>query len=136
MVEGSSAGQLMNDSSNVVELVKQEYANITSSVQLKHDMRKSLSEYVRIKYYSKCVGGRQLVETDTCSGLRVNTQVAFEIKIELIRCPPNPADWQQTIRIRTVGLQDELIIDLQMLCDCDCERQAINNAPQCNGFGS
>ena len=134
LVEGSTTGILRNDSSNIVELVKAEYAKITSTIELKHDMKKSLAEYVKIKFYSKCLANKT-VEVDSCSGLRVGTQVNFDVKIELLKCPENPAEWNQTIRIRPVGLQDELVIDLQMLCDCDCEHSGEPMSKMCGFSG-
>lgn len=86
LIEGSTTGILKNDSSNIVELVRAEYDKITSTLELKHDMKKSLTDYVKIKFYSKCLNNKT-VETDSCSGLRVGTQVNFDVKIELLKCP-------------------------------------------------
>lgn len=96
-------------------------------------MKKSLAEYVKIKFYSKCLNNKT-VEVDSCSGLHVGTQVNFDVKIELLKCPENPNEWNQTIRIRPVGLQDELVIDLQMLCNCDCEHSGENQSPLCSKY--
>jgi len=137
LVEGSTTGILKNDSSNIVELIKAEYQKITSTLELKHDMNSNLANYVKIKFYSKCLGNKT-VETNSCSGLRVGTQVNFDIKFELLKCPENPSEWNQRIRIRPIGLQDELEIDLHMLCDCDCEKSIKTEltSPKCNYAGN
>ena len=41
-IEGSSAGTLSNDSSNIVELVKAQYQAITSSIEMKDNLQKYL----------------------------------------------------------------------------------------------
>jgi len=134
LVEGSTTGTLKNDSSNIVELIRAEYDKITSNLELKHDMKKSLADYVKIKFYSKCLSNKS-IETDSCSGLRLGTLIDFTVKLELLKCPENPHEWNQTIRIRPVGLHDELVIDLQMLCDCDCEHSGEPFSGKCNGAG-
>lgn len=46
----------------------------------------------------------------------------FTVEIEVTSCPKDPKDWKQTIKIYPVGLTESLIVDLEMLCDCPCER--------------
>lgn len=117
LVEGSSAGMLMNDSSNVVELIKAEYAKITSAIELKDNA----TQNVKISYYSACMGQKR-EETNICKGLKVGSTVNFDAVIEVTACPRKPSEWNQTIQIYPVGLNDALIIDLEIICDCDCEK--------------
>ncbi|KAI1307715.1 Integrin beta-PS [Halotydeus destructor] len=118
LIEGSSAGQLMNDSSNVVDLIKNEYEKITSSIELKDN---ATMNNVKISYYSSCVGQKR-EETNICSGLKVGTTVNFDAIIEVTSCPRNRELWNQTIKIYPVGLDDALYIDLEIICECDCEK--------------
>jgi len=134
LIEGSSTGMLMNDSSNVVELIKAEYAKITSHVELKDNATNN----VRISYYSSCVGTKR-EETNICKGLKVGSTVNFDAVLEVTSCPRNPREWNQTIQIYPVGLNDVLIIDLEIICDCDCEKpwNEERNSPKCsNGNGT
>ena len=117
LVEGSSAGLLMNDSSNVVELIKQEYEKITSHVELKDNATNN----VKISYFSSCVDKKR-EETNICKGLKVGSTVLFDAILEVTSCPRNPREWNQTIQIYPVGLNDALVIDLEIICDCDCEK--------------
>ena len=48
-IEGSSAGTLSNDSSNIVELVKAQYQAITSSIEMKDNAKAP----VKITYFSR-----------------------------------------------------------------------------------
>lgn len=116
-LEGSSTGKLENDSSNVVNLVKDQYNKITSGVEMKDNATGN----VKITYYSKCLGN-QVEKTNICKGLKVGTNVTFEAKIEVTSCPKDRKDWKQTFRISPVGLNEALIVHLEMICECDCEK--------------
>jgi len=84
-IEGSSAGTLSNDSSNIVELVKAQYQAITSSIEMKDNAKAP----VKITYFSSC-GGDNVRQTNKCSGLRVGSRVQFTAKIEVLKCPKDP----------------------------------------------
>lgn len=135
MIDGSGHGQLTQDSSNVVELVKAEYNKITSKVELKDNA----TAPVTIKYYSKCLGDVEY-PTNFCDGLKVGNFVEFRVEISVDYCPENRADWRQLIGIYPVGLRENLTIDLTMLCDCQCERPGdpgfIIGARECNYHGT
>ncbi|XP_066947764.1 integrin beta-PS isoform X1 [Macrobrachium rosenbergii] len=135
MIEGSSFGELTANSSNVVELVKGEYSKITSKVELKHNA----TDPVSIRFFSKCEGATEM-ETNICQGLHVGDQVDFRVEVELSKCPEDRSDWRQLISIYPVGLRERLLIDLEMLCDCDCERPGnegyIPSAEECNFHGT
>ncbi|KAF6209301.1 hypothetical protein GE061_015046 [Apolygus lucorum] len=136
-VEGSFAGVLSNDSSNVVELVKDQYDRITSSVELKDT---ASSKHVKITYYSNCLDPKgNLQQTSKCDGLKVDSEVRFLAEVEVKTCPPNKRDWIQTFQIYPVGINESLTVKLEMQCDCPCEREGnanfIPNAAQCKGYG-
>ena len=116
-IEGSSAGTLSNDSSNIVELVKAQYQAITSSIEMKHNATSA----VKITFFSSCVDG-DYQETNKCSGLRVGSQVQFTAKIEVLECPTDPRKWREIIEIYPVGINEKVLIDLTMMCQCDCEK--------------
>ncbi|KAF2356108.1 Integrin beta subunit VWA domain [Trinorchestia longiramus] len=135
IIEGSSTGQLTANSSNIVDLVKTEYSKITSKVELKDNA----AAPVHIRYFSRCKGGPE-VETSVCDNLHVGDQVEFRAEVTLDSCPTDPTLWRQLIEISPVALSDKLIIELQMLCDCACERPGHRgNQPAsdlCDGHGT
>lgn len=51
-----------------------------------------------------------------------NMQVTFEANIEVVKCPKDPKEWNQTFQIYPVGLNEALTIHLEMICDCECEK--------------
>ncbi len=133
LIEGSIVGKLENDSSNVVDLIKAEYMKITSAVELKDNATNN----VKITYYSSCLYHKR-EETNICKGLKIGDSVTFEAEIKVTSCPRNPNEWNQTIQIRPVGLNESLIIDLEMICECDCEKpwNEQTDSVYCEGRGT
>jgi hypothetical protein len=54
-----------------------------------------------------------------------------------VKCPKDPRDWHQTFQISPVGINESVVVDLEMICQCDCERPGNfgyeENSPRCNG---
>ncbi|GBP10850.1 Integrin beta-PS [Eumeta japonica] len=117
-IEGSSWGKLSNDSSNVVDLVKDQYNKISSTVEMKSNASKA----VDIIYKSACLGTEgDLMVTNKCDGLKVGDVVYFTAEITLKECPKDPKEWKQIFQIYPVGVSESLIVELEMICDCPCE---------------
>lgn len=131
LIEGSSAGRLDNDSSNIVQLIEQQYHEITSGVELKDNATSN----VQLTYHSHCVNEKRR-ETNSCNGLKVGTTVTFDIDIEVKSCPKRNSDLFQTIQIYPVGLNEALIIDLEILCECECDKQGVEQSPKCSNHGT
>lgn len=118
LIEGSSTAMLRSDSSNVVDLIKEEYAKITSSIVLKDNSTKNF----KLTYRSHCLGDK-MKETQVCKGLRVGAETEFEIELQLLNCP-SKANSKEVIKISPVGVnQDSLILNVEMACDCECEKE-------------
>lgn len=49
--------------------------------------------------------------------------VTFTASIKVTSCPKDPKEWNQIFQIYPVGINENLIIEMQMLCDCPCERK-------------
>ncbi|XP_023310938.1 integrin beta-PS-like isoform X2 [Anoplophora glabripennis] len=136
-IEGASVGELKSDSSNIVQLIKEQYQQISSTVEMKHNA----SSAVSLKFHSRCLDSTgALVNTNKCANIKVGDLILFEIDIEVLKCPKNRADHFQTIRIYPVGIDESLTIDLQMLCECDCEKPGHKfyqeNSPFCSHRGT
>ncbi|XP_017769953.1 PREDICTED: integrin beta-PS-like isoform X2 [Nicrophorus vespilloides] len=136
-IEGAFSGQLSNDSSNIVDLVKEQYQQISSTVEMKDNA----SNNIKINYYSQCLdesGGDK--KTNKCGNIKVGDVITFRVEIEVTQCPKDPKDWKQTLQIYPVGLNESLTIDLEMLCSCPCEHPGhagyIEQADECRGFGT
>lgn len=104
----------------MVDLVKEQYQQISSTVEMKDNATST----VNIKYYSKCLNNSgDEKQTNKCGKIKVGDVVTFKIEIEVTSCPKDPKDWKQTLRIYPVGINESLIVDLEMLCACPCERK-------------
>lgn len=133
-IEGSSSAVLSEDSSNVVELVRDEYSKISSSVEMKD----SASGSVKVTYYSKCLGTERK-QTNTCTGLKVGDVVSFETEIVVTSCPADVKERNQIFTIYPVGVGETLTVNLTMLCSCGCETSGPTfelNSPKCAGSGT
>ncbi|EZA50855.1 Integrin beta-PS [Ooceraea biroi] len=136
-ISGSSTGTLRKDSKNVADLVKKEYEKLVDSVVLIDTAPKVLD----IKYFSRCLNKTgELLERRQCDGIRTGNVIEFEIVLKVVECPKDPKDWRQTVEIKPRGLNESLIIDLEMICDCPCERQGHPgfrpNATECKESGT
>ncbi|XP_048247229.1 integrin beta-PS-like [Haliotis cracherodii] len=128
-IEGSLAGELANDSSNIVDLIRENYDKITSKVILNTQN----AENVTVKFFSKCFGDK-MKETNECEELGIGANVTFEVEITVAECPRDRSRWNRTVTIYPVGLSEKLILDLRLICECDCEKpgQEIPYSPLCS----
>lgn len=103
-------------------------------------MKDNATSAVKITYYSACLGKGAIIPTSKCDGLKVGDTVSFTAEIVVTACPQNPKDWFQTFQIYPVGIDESLIVDLEMLCSCPCEKPGhpsyeINSA-KCKSHGT
>lgn len=102
-------------------------------------MKDNASSYIKVKYYSKCLNGTTFSETNRCEKLRVGDRIEFQAEIVAVSCPEDPADWHQTLKIYPVGIDEALVIDLELLCSCPCENPSNKyyepESKKCNGNG-
>lgn len=133
LIEGSKSGRLESDSSNIVTLIKDIYDDIASQIELKDNATSN----VQLTYHSACMNEKRK-ETNICGGLKVGSTVDFDIDIEVKSCPKRASEYNQTIQIYPVGLNETLLIDLEMICECDCEKpwNIEEHSPKCSGHGT
>lgn len=53
---------------------------------------------------------------------QVGDVVEFTAEITLKECPKDRNKWKQTFDISPVGISDSLTVEVEMLCECPCER--------------
>lgn len=132
-IKSSSVVELTSDSSNIVNLVRTEYEKLLSNLQLSDNS----SEHLKISYYSSCLSG-QRKQTNLCLGFTVDDQINFDIEVELLSCPQKMEKYREIIRIAPMGLNEGLILEVEMLCSCDCQEESRKEiiSPRCNRRGS
>jgi len=132
-IEGSRVGTLAEDSGNIVQLIRKNYEEITSTVEMKTEG----AEGIDVKFVSNCLGS-ELSDSGICANLSVGDSVTYNVTLELEKCPADKSLWQQKFKIYPVGLGEALEIDLKMICECDCEleRNEVKFSPLCNYTGT
>lgn len=136
-ISGSSTATLENDGQNVVALVSSEYEKLVDLVRLMDTAPKMID----VKYFSRCLNKTgELLERQECGGLRVGNIIEFEVVFKVVECPKDRKDWYQTMMIYPRGLHESLTIDVQIICDCPCEKPGHPgyqpNAIECNASGT
>ncbi|XP_014480334.1 PREDICTED: integrin beta-PS-like isoform X1 [Dinoponera quadriceps] len=136
-ISGSSIGILEGNSENVKDLVRGEYEKLVDTLTLIDTAPKMID----IKYFSKCLNKTgDLLERRQCEGLRVHNDIEFEIVLKVTECPTDPKDWKQTVNIKPRDLNESLTIDVEIMCDCPCEKLGNPgyrpNATECKGSGT
>lgn len=134
LIEGSSTGRLDNDSSNIVTLIEKQYHDITSTIELKDNATSN----IQMSYHSACLNGDKKRETNTCNGLKVGSTISFDITLKVKSCPKRASEYNQVIQVYPVGLNESLFIDLEIICDCDCEKpqNVQEHSDKCSGHGT
>ena len=79
---------------------------------------------LKLSYRSKCIDGRTLIDTNVCDGVKVGDEVEFEVTLEALHCVPQ-RDFE--LHIGPSGMEEVLLLDVHVICDCDCEREVENN---------
>ena len=117
LVEGSTAGIISADSSNIVDLVKKQYETITTTIKVQANS----SQTCDIAITSKCKDGGE-----ECHNIELGTPVDFNLTVTLKECVPD------TIVVTPVGLKDQLIVEVEPICSCPCHDEEIPEEKVCN----
>lgn len=134
-IEGSSVGTLAGDSSNIVQLVRDQYYKIRSEVVLKDNA----PDFLKVSYRSRCLrGSGSKSQTNACDGIRVGDEVEFEVSVELAHCPNDdvPSGQSTAFRISPVGVDEYVQVRVEPICRCVCQDVAEANSSTCSGRGS
>ncbi|KAI4504441.1 hypothetical protein M0802_000912 [Mischocyttarus mexicanus] len=120
IISGSSIDTIEDDGRNIVALINRQYKQLVSSVSIMDNA----TNFINVKYYSRCLNETdKLMEWQECGGLRIGDVVEFEIVLKAFECPKNLDERHQVLQIRPSGLNESLIVDIEILCDCPCEKK-------------
>lgn len=99
-------------------------------------MKDNSTKTMDVKYYSKCLGGH-LQNTKKCDKIKVGDEIQFEIEITATSCDTNR---YQTMKIYPVGINESLTIDIELICECACDRpdhvHFKTNSSECQNHGT
>jgi protocadherin alpha len=65
--------------------------------------------------------GKTLSDTNVCEGIKVGDEVTFEVTLEATHCVKQ-RDF--VLFIGPSGLDEVLKLNVHVICDCDCEKEA------------
>nr|XP_033801823.1 integrin beta-2 [Geotrypetes seraphini]XP_033801824.1 integrin beta-2 [Geotrypetes seraphini]XP_033801825.1 integrin beta-2 [Geotrypetes seraphini]XP_033801826.1 integrin beta-2 [Geotrypetes seraphini] len=126
LIPKSEVGELSQDSSNVLQLIKDAYQNLSSKVILDHG---TTPDSLMITYDSFCSKDKtENKPKGECNNVKINEEISFLIKVTATKCVPD-----QSFVIRPLGFTDSLTVKVKAKCDCDCDDAL--NAGDCSGHG-
>ncbi|XP_075190653.1 integrin beta-7 [Anomaloglossus baeobatrachus] len=117
LIPKSAVGELKEDSSNVVNLISQAYNNLSSTVNLEHV---NLPKGIHISYSSNCPDTSNKGQPyGLCSGVKINQMVEFNVTLWMDEkiCQ----DGLQSFKLRVLGFNEEINVDVEPVCHCDCK---------------
>eukprot|EP00057_Strongylocentrotus_purpuratus_P012905 XP_011667379.1 PREDICTED: integrin beta-1-A [Strongylocentrotus purpuratus] len=123
-IEGATVGTLDEDSGNVVQLIRSNCDRITSQVRL----TSTAPDDVTLSYRANCKD-QTYQDTNECSGLSLGDTVSFDITLTAERCVEGG---MTSFNIGPVGFNEELQIELEVTCECDCQGLEEANSTVCS----
>ncbi|EPY89963.1 integrin beta-2 precursor, partial [Camelus ferus] len=129
IIPKSAVGELSEDSSNVVQLIKNAYNKLSSRVFLDHN---ALPDTLKVTYDSFCSNGVSQVNQPRgdCDGVQINVPITFQVKVTATECIQ-----EQSFVIRALGFTDTVTVRVLPQCECRC-RDTSQNPSLCGGKGS
>ncbi|XP_044272706.1 integrin beta-nu-like isoform X2 [Tribolium madens] len=124
-------GQLENDSTNVLNVVKDGYYAFARLVNL--FVNTSESEELQVDFFADCENDGNWVKSSMCSNARIGKEMSFKLQLILKECPRdnNP----RTIYVEENNIYEKIAINVNFVgCMCDCP-DATNTGINCkHGF--
>ncbi|KAL4624645.1 integrin beta-1-like [Arapaima gigas] len=129
LIPKSAVGILSSNSSNVIQLIIDAYNSLSSEVILENS---KLPKGVNIAYTSYCKDGvvQYGEEGHKCVNISIGDEVTFNINITAHECPKDGK--QQTLRIKPLGFNEEVEVNLKFICECECQTHGEPNSPHCH----
>nr|XP_012150968.1 PREDICTED: integrin beta-nu isoform X1 [Megachile rotundata]XP_012150969.1 PREDICTED: integrin beta-nu isoform X1 [Megachile rotundata] len=117
--EKARVATLTSNSSNILEIIKSAYQQITSRVILSDNS----SAPLRMEYFSNC-GNRDIAEwsTSECEDIEEGQVYNFNVVLSIDKCPSNESLWKQTIVIEDALASEvsKVVVEVELLCGCNC----------------
>ncbi|CAL1283909.1 unnamed protein product [Larinioides sclopetarius] len=111
--------------------------SIYQKIQSKVELKDTAPDFLKISYSSSCLG-EDVKDVNFCEGLKVGTTVDFDVKVELLECPKNMSLWSHKLQISPVGINEDISLEVDLLCECDCEKPEFEEllSPDCSNAGT
>ncbi|CAI9716091.1 Hypothetical predicted protein [Octopus vulgaris] len=124
-IESSYVSEFNSETSTIADIITDSYKNISSSVTMAVS-----NKGINITFFAKC-DGKNWTKTKTCDGIKHSSVIEFKAVLTAGDCSQKQ---NQTITINPSGVKGKLEIQVEHICDCDCDK--ILNSSQCSGRGT
>ncbi|XP_071951462.1 integrin beta-6-like [Antedon mediterranea] len=111
--ESGKVAELATDSSNIVQLVRSSYEQITSEVR----MDDTAASPLKVKYTSYC-GNTVTTNSRQCLSVASQESVTFELEVSVTN--QNCFSGEQRFTVKPDGFNEEVLVRVETLCDCNC----------------
>ncbi|XP_028399538.1 integrin beta-1-A-like [Dendronephthya gigantea] len=127
---GSEAGILYDNSTNIVQLIRNTYEKIGTTQTVFHNEEDTKD--LKIEYTAHCLNGS--FPGTTCENVAIGETVRFTVSVSLEKCPAGGMGY--TKFFITTALGDKIPVKVTYLCDCDCTNMTVHNSTECSEQGS
>ncbi|KAJ8883843.1 hypothetical protein PR048_015698 [Dryococelus australis] len=122
------------ESHNLASNITDNFKKMSGTVKLTDNR----GDNVDVKYFSNC-GNQEETARDTCTSVDYDDEITFTASIKVASCPAGGAhNWRQLV-IRPAGVDDSLVVQLDVACDCErCDSDthlSETNSSACSGQG-
>lgn len=135
LLNDAYVAKLLSDSSNIIPLINETYSELKKRIAL---ATPTAPDNIEISYRVFCPGINQseAVVSDKlqCDGVEIGNEVVFEFEFKAKDCPSERKP--ESIVLKSSSIQDEVVINIEYLCECECQSTAEPGSSKCNAVGS
>jgi len=115
LIQPSGLANLTSDSSNILQVLGEQYKEITSKIEVNQEGGTGDESGLELKFSSKC-NGKIDQETNKCEDLGTDLlEVIFGVEMTFKSCPDNNSK-DQMVRIRAAGMPLYFDAALEIIC--------------------
>ncbi|KAL8562780.1 hypothetical protein ACOMHN_022655 [Nucella lapillus] len=122
LIGNAEIGELADKSSNIINLIRNNYDKLRSRIFF--TPRKA--DGVKFTFKSKCLGN-VMQETAICDKLEMKDSVTFDVRMMVTNdvCKGKTGTVKRQVELAAQGLREKLTINLDVICECECEQPAV-----------
>ncbi|XP_026103225.1 integrin beta-4-like isoform X1 [Carassius auratus] len=129
-------GLLQEDSSNILNILKNAFENIRSKISIRaEDRPKAVKVNIHSQSGTFSESGKYKITPGEIGKFTVSLKALTHVGEQHV-CKANQADRAGALRVKPTTFSSALRIKTEVLCHtCDCEKTPVKNAALCNGQG-
>ncbi|CAL8083278.1 unnamed protein product [Calicophoron daubneyi] len=112
----AAVGVLSSSSTNIVDLLRDNYAKIANKAEL---MTTYDADNLEVQVFTRCHGETEFTKKTVCNEHPVGGRIDYQISVKPKRCFKG----KKPINLKMVALEDQAVLDVETACDCPtCQR--------------